>query len=99
MRSPVVVRGHVDHDSPGDEDEVAERQVPAHAPGGDRAREDPQSAVQAVDTLLHSPEIPNDAGLRIRTGAESQLTIEIAPEPAPDDQVIEEGGARVFVDS
>lgn len=30
---------------------------------------------------------------------ESQLTIEFAPEPAPDDQVIEEGGARVFVDS
>jgi iron-sulfur cluster assembly protein len=57
------------------------------------------SAVEAVDTLLHSPQVPEDAGLRIRTTGESQLTIEIAPEPAPGDQVIEDGGARVFVDS
>jgi Fe-S cluster assembly iron-binding protein IscA len=58
------------------------------------------SAVDAVDTLLHSsPEVPDDAGLRIGTAGESQLTMGIAPEPAPGDQVIEEGGARVFVDS
>jgi iron-sulfur cluster assembly protein len=57
------------------------------------------SAVDAVDGLLQDPEVPDDAGLRIRTAGESQLTIEIAPEPAPGDQVIEEGGARVFVDS
>jgi Fe-S cluster assembly iron-binding protein IscA len=57
------------------------------------------SAVDAVDNLLHGPEVPDDAGLRIRTAGESQLSIEIAPEPAPGDQVIEEGGARVFVDS
>jgi len=31
--------------------------------------------------------------------AEFQFTIEIAPEPVPGDQVIEEGGARVFVDA
>ena len=58
-----------------------------------------ESAVEAVDRLLHSPEIPDDAGLRIRAASESQLTIELAPEPAPGDQVIEDGGARVFVDS
>lgn len=58
-----------------------------------------ESAVEAVDALLHMPEIPDDAGLRIRPAGESQLTVEIAPEPAPGDQVIEEGGARVFVDS
>jgi len=57
------------------------------------------SAVDAVDSLLHNPEIPDDAGLRIDTAGESQFTIEIAPEPAPGDQVIEEGGARVFVDA
>jgi iron-sulfur cluster assembly protein len=56
------------------------------------------SAVEAVDTLLHSQEVPDDAGLRIGTDGES-LTLGIAPEPAPGDQVIEEGGARVFVDS
>jgi len=57
------------------------------------------SAVEAVDSLLNRPEVPDDAGLRIRTAGESQLTLEIAPEPAPGDQVIEEGGARVFVES
>jgi Fe-S cluster assembly iron-binding protein IscA len=57
------------------------------------------SAVEAVDNLLHMSEIPDDAGLRIRSAGDSELTLEIAPEPAPGDQVIEEGGARVFVDS
>ncbi len=56
------------------------------------------SAVEAVDSLLHRPEVPDDAGLRISAAGESQLTIAIAPEPGPDDQVIEEGGARVFVE-
>jgi iron-sulfur cluster assembly protein len=56
------------------------------------------SAVEAVDSLLQRPEVPDDAGLRIRTAGESQLAIAIAPEPGPDDQVIEEGGARVFVE-
>jgi Fe-S cluster assembly iron-binding protein IscA len=56
------------------------------------------SAVEAVDSLLHRPEVPEDAGLRIRTAGEAQLTIAIAPEPGPGDQVIEEGGARVFVE-
>ena len=58
-----------------------------------------RSAVEAVDILLHMPEMPDDAGLRIRPAGDSQLTVEIASEPAPGDQVIEEGGARVFVDS
>jgi Fe-S cluster assembly iron-binding protein IscA len=57
------------------------------------------SAVDAVDSLLDSPEVPDDAGLRIRAAGESQLTIELAAEPAPGDQVIEDGGARVFVES
>ena len=57
------------------------------------------SAVQAVDRLLSTPEIPDDAGLRIRPAGESQLTLEIASEPAPGDHVVEQGGARVFVDS
>jgi iron-sulfur cluster assembly protein len=57
------------------------------------------TAVEAVDSLLHGPEVPDDAGLRIGTAGESELTLELAAAPAPGDQVIEEGGARVFVDS
>jgi len=56
------------------------------------------SAVEAVDNLLQSPEVPDDAGLRIDTAGEAHFSLEIAIEPAPGDQVIEEGGARVFVD-
>ncbi|HEX4009531.1 MAG TPA: HesB/YadR/YfhF-family protein [Solirubrobacteraceae bacterium] len=57
------------------------------------------SAVEAVDGLLHQPQVPDDAGLRISPAGEAQLTIEIATAPAATDQVIEEGGARVFVDA
>ncbi|HTW13343.1 MAG TPA: iron-sulfur cluster biosynthesis family protein [Solirubrobacteraceae bacterium] len=57
------------------------------------------SAIEAVDSLLQSPQVPDDAGLRIRSAGEAQLTIEVVPEPAPGDQVIEDGGARVFVES
>jgi iron-sulfur cluster assembly protein len=57
------------------------------------------SAVEAVDSLLQNPEVPDDAGLRIDAAGESQFTVEIAHAPAPGDEVIEEGGARVFVDS
>ena len=56
------------------------------------------SAVEAVDALLHRPEVPDEAGLRIRSAGESELALEIAPEPTPGDQIIEEGGARVFVE-
>jgi Fe-S cluster assembly iron-binding protein IscA len=57
------------------------------------------SAVEAVDSLLHSnPDVPDEAGLRILPISESELTIELAVEPEPEDQVIERGGARVFVD-
>jgi Fe-S cluster assembly iron-binding protein IscA len=54
-------------------------------------------AVEAVDALLHNPGIPDEAGLRIAANPSSELELGIAAEPAPDDQVIEEGEARVFV--
>jgi iron-sulfur cluster assembly protein len=57
------------------------------------------SAVEAVGSLLQRIEVPDDAGMRIGSAGESQFTIEIVGEPAPDDQVIEQGDARVFVDS
>ena len=57
------------------------------------------SAVEAVDSLLHSnPDVPEDAGLRIFPISEAQLGMELAAEPEPEDQLVESGGARVFVD-
>lgn len=58
------------------------------------------SAVEAVDELLHSnPTIPAEAGLRIAATSETELSLGIAAAPAPDDQIIEQSGARVFVES
>ena len=56
------------------------------------------SAVEAVDVLLHNPGVPEAAGLRIAAHSPSELELGIAAEPGPDDQVIEEGDARVFID-
>jgi iron-sulfur cluster assembly protein len=57
------------------------------------------SAVDAVGSLLQRTEVPDDAGMRIGAAGESQFTIEIVGQPEADDQVIEEGDARVFVDA
>ncbi|MGH3029365.1 MAG: HesB/IscA family protein [Gaiellaceae bacterium] len=61
------------------------------------------NAAEAVKTIAEaSPELPNDSGLRIQaepTG-EGQVSFELAMVESPDegDQVIEEAGARVFVE-
>ena len=60
------------------------------------------SAVEAVDALLQTADVPDEAGLRIALAADSPeiaLSIQVAPAPADQDQVIEEAGARVFVES
>ena len=58
------------------------------------------SAVSAIRTLTSQPDLPQDTGLRIMTqsdqGAGFQLGL--AEAPAAGDQVVEEGGARVFVE-
>jgi iron-sulfur cluster assembly protein len=57
------------------------------------------SAVDAVGSLLQRTDVPDDAGMRIGAAGESEFTLELVAEPAPEDQVIEQGDARVFVDS
>jgi iron-sulfur cluster assembly protein len=60
-------------------------------------------AAEAVKTIAEaSPELPNDSGLRIQAQAtgEGQVSFDLAMVESPDegDQVIEEAGARVFVE-
>jgi Fe-S cluster assembly iron-binding protein IscA len=61
------------------------------------------NAAEAVKTMAEAaPELPNDSGLRIQaepTG-EGQVGFELTLVDDPDegDQVIEEAGARVFVE-
>jgi Fe-S cluster assembly iron-binding protein IscA len=54
-------------------------------------------AAEAVDTLLNDPQIPDDAGLRLSANSEQDIAVALTEGPADGDQVIEDGGARVFV--
>jgi iron-sulfur cluster assembly protein len=60
------------------------------------------SAVQAVkDIVSSSDELPATGGLRLvaeRGGMTTNFELSIVPLPAEDDEVIEEQGARVFLE-
>lgn len=61
------------------------------------------NAAEALKTIAEaSPELPNDSGLRIHAEpiGEGQMGFELTMVESPDegDQVIEEAGARVFVE-
>jgi Fe-S cluster assembly iron-binding protein IscA len=63
-----------------------------------------ENAQFAIRSLAESIDAPTDAGVRIATtdgsdGAGPQLALAVVPQPAPGDQVVDEGGARVFLDS
>lgn len=52
-----------------------------------------------VRDITARPEVPEGGGLRIAPASSSEgLEVSLAAEPAPGDQVIDEGGARVFVE-
>jgi iron-sulfur cluster assembly protein len=61
------------------------------------------NAQYAIRTLIAPAEEPTDAGVRIASapgnnGATPQLSLQVVGEPAPGDQVVDEAGARVFLD-
>lgn len=62
------------------------------------------SAAEAIATLVSSNGLPAEAGVRLSaapsTNTEGGVGVQIAltDGPAPDDQVIDEGDAHVFVD-
>jgi iron-sulfur cluster assembly protein len=59
------------------------------------------SAVSAIRSLTSQPELPVETGLRIMAqddGAPS-FQLALAEGPVPGDQVVEEGGARVFIEA
>jgi len=60
------------------------------------------SAVSAIRTLTSQPEQQGDTGLRIMAqgdGGASSFQLALVDGPAAGDQVVEEGGARVFVEA
>src|SRR5215831_2369766 len=60
------------------------------------------NAMQAArDILASSNELPESGGLRVAAedmGTQTSLGLSIVPLPAEDDEVIEEEGARVFLE-
>jgi Fe-S cluster assembly iron-binding protein IscA len=62
------------------------------------------NAQEAIEGLLSASSIPEGAGVRIAPPADAddtrlgQLQITVATTPSEADQVIDEAGARVFVD-
>jgi Fe-S cluster assembly iron-binding protein IscA len=60
------------------------------------------SAADAIRGIVASPEVPDGAGLRIATQPDGPqpgaLEVTVAAVPAESDQVVDEGGARVFVE-
>jgi Fe-S cluster assembly iron-binding protein IscA len=59
-----------------------------------------ENAATVIRGLLTSAGETEHGGLRIGAkGDEAHLAVEIAPAPASGDAVIEDGGARVFLDA
>ena len=64
------------------------------------------NATDAIERILTAPGVPTGAGIRIAPGtavsdggaATNELQLSVAEEPAIGDEVIEEQGARVFVE-
>ncbi len=59
------------------------------------------SAVSAIRSLTSQPDLPGETGLRIMTEGEGAPSFQLALAEAPvaGDQVVEEGGARVFLEA
>ena len=58
------------------------------------------NATNVIRTLGESPELPDGAGLRIAATADGSqgLTLAAATQPRDGDQVVEQDGARVFLE-
>lgn len=56
-------------------------------------------AAEMIRTLTSQPGVPEDAGLRmsVQGGEEGTLTLSLQG-PQPDDAVIDDAGARVFIE-
>lgn len=55
------------------------------------------NASAVIERLTSHPELPEGAGLRISTQAEG-FGLSVTPEPEEGDQVMEEAGARLFLE-
>lgn len=58
-----------------------------------------QTAAEAVEELVARVPLAEEGGVRIRdTGGSAGFELSVTPAPAPEDTVVVEGNARVFLD-
>jgi Fe-S cluster assembly iron-binding protein IscA len=58
------------------------------------------SAVQVIRTVTSQPELPEETGIRIvAQDTTGSLSLSVADGPQTGDQVVEEQGARVYLES
>jgi Fe-S cluster assembly iron-binding protein IscA len=56
------------------------------------------NAATEIRNLIAQPEVPDDGGVRISSGGDGALTLALTRGPADGDAVLEERGARVFLE-
>jgi Fe-S cluster assembly iron-binding protein IscA len=56
------------------------------------------NAASEIRNLIALPEIPDDGGVRIASNPDGALTLGLAGAPAAGDAVVEDHGARVFLE-
>jgi iron-sulfur cluster assembly protein len=60
------------------------------------------NAAEAIRAILESTDVPDEGGIRIsvaqQNGSQASLELAITPAPMAGDEVLEEGGAHVFLD-
>jgi Fe-S cluster assembly iron-binding protein IscA len=57
-----------------------------------------ENAATEIRNLIALPEVPDDGGVRIASDETGALTLALAGAPAEGDAVIDEQGARVFLE-
>ena len=57
-----------------------------------------ENACSIVKRYTDHPDTPDDAGLRITSTAEAQLAVTTADQPVAGDQLVEQDGAKVYLD-
>lgn len=57
------------------------------------------NAASEIRDIIDNPEVPDGCGLRIANDPQAGgLTLTLAAAPAEDDQILDEDGARVFLE-
>ena len=57
-----------------------------------------ENAATEIKNLIAQPEVPDDGGVRIATSPEGALTLSLAASPEAGDAVVEDAGAKVFLE-